>query len=672
VDPKDREGNAINLLLTEHQAVRDDMRGANSWFATLFGVAAVLLAGVGGLLLDATRFESSAWVYAALPAIPLIVAAYVVLQAVGVTIRSYYARAIERELFRLGVSLHESSQKKGRPLTIPSWAHLELGVGSPTRANLPLAITYVIVILVVDGLLLGILWLSISRARPLWLAVIAGIVYVAMWGLTNAVGYRNIARGYELWTRTVDGLEKSVVRPLLDRRERHVNTVGYLLLPRPNDTIKALFIPGSALLGWLASGTLGTTSFSFVKILCFWLVFDLIFYQARYLWNDSRDRFIDRQHLDPQRRERCPIWQTESPDEYLRLMFLSFGVRHLIAFVAIGILLLQGDWPLVAGLAVAVVLVWVYSPLYERERDKTSVTPPHGLKGWIPLWLLVSCGYGLRVMLGLFLGLGKLLPVATPAAAVGGAALGIAFVTMTWALEATNFLGGEGEQLKPHLRPLLKAALAKGGQGGNAHPGNVKLVLPWPRRPRAIPRAKAGDAAASSCAQAGLMLDGALVTTATRVLKTSPWRPAPWDIAAFVSIMALTLVGCLLSTRPGDSPAAILPVALPLAALICWLTIRVTPGIGLGLCLATAAILAVMDWAVVGGLPSLRLIILPLGFFLPAAVYLAFRGLCYEDIRPNIFLQVRNAVVVPAALAFVWFIKPRTGRKPTAIERDSQ
>ena len=198
----------------------------------------------------------------------------------------------------------------------------------------------------------------------------------------------------------------------------------------------------------------------------FWAVLEFIVYEARYIdVNDAWDRETDREHPDLLRKMRCPIDECKDPDVALRAMFCIFALRVVLA-IAFGAWLFRARteqiWALASSFAAWESLAtWTA----QRQRTRTSNGGQRRGRDWAALWLLVGAGYGLRVAVGVYLGLGEVRPLLlAAAAAVGAMALGTAFVTMTWALEATCWVDKDGHWTrgmpKPHLRPLLEWALA--------------------------------------------------------------------------------------------------------------------------------------------------------------------------------------------------------------------
>jgi hypothetical protein len=639
--PDDSADARLQILLAEYHNVRDDARTASSIFAALAGVVIVVVAGATALLFGTRQFdELPNWVFAVLPALPVILAAYGVIAGTGVVMRTYYARAIERELQLMNSPVRLGLQSERRKkLPVPSWMHLEIMVGgAPGRSDMLQSALWQIVTGGLYLLLFGLVVLPIVRIRPLPLLVVATLSYGSAFVLIIRAGVRNTQRGYELWASLVNNLDDAIARPLWGRPRGPGMRIPikYLLLPRPNDLVKMFLIPGTALLAW-ASTSSNTLTWPLISAVVFWLSFEIIAYQGRYLYNDVRDRFLDRKHPDPDRANRFPLWQSNDPDKALRVAFYSFLTRCVIA-LAIGLYLWNTDARLGFWYLGSLVALMIYSYLYERRRDLTTSKPPSRRRGWLPLWLLVGCGYGLRLMVGWVLGARDATGLELALVGLAGLTLGLAFVTMTWALEATTLVGSGGvwqgpRHFKPHLRPLLEIALEK----GPSERAGVRVI---PSDDRVF------------------LLHGLAVDDSSPVLASPSRILAPWDWAAILSITLLAGLGAL-GSLGRDSTSVMLVVVVALASSVFSTRLPISWAWSVIL-IGGVVIVGLSRESLHGSSAVLRLLALVGGYSLAGAIYLSFRSFNYADhIRPNFMTSLIKPIRSADSTLYRLFARPR-------------
>jgi len=452
----------LSVLIAEHEAVREDARNATLVLVTLAAAAVVLAGGVSTLLLNPDWLDAYPWLHLFVPAIPLVFVAYAIQIAASIVIRSYYARYLERELYRAS----QPAVTRAEALRIPSWAHFEVMLTSPTHSGPVSAIAYWVVVVGIDAFVVGVIVLSLMQAEGRLLVTFFAVIYGAVWLYLNGAGYANIARAYRKWIRLTARLDEELARPLFGRgcghRERSL--AGYLILPRPNDLLKVMLLPAVFGIALLASWMRQAAPQDYVGIAVVWAVFDLVLYQGRYMLNDVHDRLIDRAHTDPSRASRFPYWTW--PPWAMHAVFFVFALRYVILpLLAVAVLLLRGSAYPGMWLLGATVAVWAYSWWYEKERDWTANDGPQGTWELRRLLLAVGVGYGLRALLGVALAYSSPQPLLLVVASFGGVLLGVALVSMTWALEATSCVVNgkwENKELrKGHLRVLLDRTGAK-------------------------------------------------------------------------------------------------------------------------------------------------------------------------------------------------------------------
>src|SRR3712207_124035 len=79
--------------------------------------------------------------------------------------------------------------------------------------------------------------------------------------------------------------------------------VSYLVLPRPQDAVKALLAPATYIACASAAGSFERWD----EFVALWLTLELLIYHARYQWNDVRGAVDDRAHSERRLRARLPL-----------------------------------------------------------------------------------------------------------------------------------------------------------------------------------------------------------------------------------------------------------------------------------------------------------------------------------------------------------------------------
>ena len=375
--------------------------------------------------------------------------------------------------------------------------------------------------------------------------------------------------------------------------------LGYLLVPRPKDLVKAVVAPLAFGVGVVAAPGAARTGVGLALVV--WLALELLVYQARYQWNDVRGFAADQAHPDAASRGRLP-----GPASRAR--------SHVAA--SLGVLFLR--LLLTAGLAVAVprlavplivmtVGVFGAAAVYERLRTAatgaTSQVPVPLRPALLGLWVVVGAGYAVRGTVGLGLAVDLQERPGTAAVAVVAMwASGVLFVTCRWALEALCLAEVDGqrpaevdgqcpaevdgrrilwqvrpEQAREHTLGLVRWLPARlpdddgTPRSWRALRGRTPLGAPW----NLALVAAAGSAAllgrlllgqGGAGAAALTLLLGALAGLAVAVLPAA--RPAA------VLVLGLALAGV----------QAVLGVDRPLAAVVPWLVVLLLHACSTGQC----------------------------------------------------------------------------------------
>lgn len=304
---------------------------------------------------------------------------------------------------------------------------------------------------------------------------------------------------------------------------------SYLLVPRPRELVtKAVFSTVAFVLGlvtWDASGL------PVVAVVVALVTFEYVAYQARYVANDLLDAGLDADHPQGGARGRLP---DGSDPTVRRVALATIGLRAAVAAAVILTLPGRGGAVTLAAIVVLSVLAAGYETVRRALRRPVPVSAIGRLDGpTAGLFVLVGSGYALRVGVGLAL---AGLPLRTLVAATAYAwPFGVAFVTMSWALEATAFIAPDWGSLddrlcrKRHLAVLVRMGgfLDARRHGSVESPTSAKLLAP--AAPLSAPWS---IGVLLSCAGTGVLAANL----------SSRWQPdgyAPWAWIALVAVGAL-------------------------------------------------------------------------------------------------------------------------------------
>lgn len=446
----------LRVLLYDYQEARSDERSLLAAQSTTLGIAVTLVAALVAVVTRTCRFQDAPCtqvpdlVLAFVPLAPLAILAFLLLQGTVSVVRSYYLRAIEDELQSYaGGPLPRADGAPAYPTDVGPGSYFGLTVevtslrlGRGRRSTKAVLLVILAAVLVIFGGLTVYIALPLPAVYQAAMLVAYGgatVLYVAEL-LSVTVGgrgfYRDVVESYA---------RRGKPKPArVSRNERQL--ISYLALPRPEDTVKWLFLPVSYLVvAWSLGGSVGW------DLLIGFVVLELLAYTARYQINDLRGLESDQEHGSREARGRLPLGPTGRTADVA--VYASVGTTVLRLVVA-GLVLAFVPDDTRRVLLTALVALLVYSIVYERLRSQMRVTA---------IWLLVGAGYAIRAATGAALaGLGD--------ATLGllGAVFwlfGIAFVTMTWALEALDFSYGrvpgevyvaEAGRKKPHVIGLLR------------------------------------------------------------------------------------------------------------------------------------------------------------------------------------------------------------------------
>ncbi|MCU1595952.1 MAG: putative rane protein [Frankiales bacterium] len=306
--------------------------------------------------------------------------------------------------------------------------------------------------------------------------------------------------------------------------------IGYLLVPRPKDLVKAVVLPLSFVLAAISRG--GVTTSALLRALVVWLVLELLVYQARYQWNDVRGFEADQAHPESASRGRLP-----GPVEKARsrkLTSLIVAAAKLMVTAAVTLVAPE----LSVLLLVMTVAVFAVAFVYERVRSaatgRTSEVPVPLHPALVALWVWVGAGYAVRALTGVALAV-DVSPAVAVLTGLTAWALGVVFVSCRWVLEAMCFARLENGRLVWEVQP------------GQAREHTLGLV-------RWLPEDAAGAAETGPCGWRALQSRTSLV--------------APWHLALVVAGAAAGATGPVLVGGPSIRVCVLAAVIGGLAALV--------------------------------------------------------------------------------------------------------
>ena len=377
--------------------------------------------------------------------------------------------------------------------------------------------------------------------------------------------------------------------PAVPKRVPGRTLASYLLLPRPGDLVKWTIAPGAYLAAVVSTGDVaGWPNFLFM-----WLILEYLLYSARYQWNDLRGWGDDLLHTERLARARLPRPGSEQGAERIAAASAAVAMVRIGAALVLG--LLSGQVWQVVAMAVSIFGV---AAGYEWLRARAAAGGGRAIV--VMIWVVVGLGYPIRASVGL--GVGGI-GVMAPAFAVGlvyFAALGVMFVLLTWALDATSYcvVGPAGKfcpdpdkaiDRKPHLAHLLPYLEPLTAPGDDAFVNQQAGRLPLLSHRRA--------------------------------------RWAPWNFAFCCAAVAGNALGVLLvygPTRPSAWIATYVVVVLGIAGMV-----ESGGNVGrLVTYLLTAGALMFV-FVLVGRWQS---VLLPLPWIVTGLLYISFRSGSYHDL----------------------------------------
>ncbi len=451
----DAESGALQVLLNDYYIAREEEHAFQTVVTTLMSVAVALIGAIVVFIYNSCDLSRSKdcihvqpWVYAALPLGPLVILSYLGVVANTATVRSYYMRALERELHELGGRHTTILEPDAQPLLFPSFVHLIHPIVSQRRGLARyrfLAFTFYVAM---GGLFFGLACTSLYLAGNLLWQVGAGLFYLTGTGVYLTVLWSGTVGGRELWWRLLERLPRMWAADLATEPVNVRGLWSYLLLPRADAVVKWLFLPLAAL---LASWT-RQVSLNLGYLALFTIGFEYFVYQNRYVWNDLLDLVADAR--DPMRDSRNRFPQPVT--QFSVVMTLIAAAVRFAGWIAVVRVLWHG--PLGPALLWSGVAVLVISVPYEVARRRVAAETTDGASlvaatlAKRAVYLLVGLGYALRAAVGLWVGsAGAVGWWPLLAAVLAMRSFGTMFVTMTWVVVGTTFVDATGRVWPSHI-----------------------------------------------------------------------------------------------------------------------------------------------------------------------------------------------------------------------------
>lgn len=470
------------LLLDAYKLERAEVASQTGVQATL---AALSLASIGALttLLVQTctvgcttepAKRAPDVLLAGIPLLPSALLAFLAVSFLRTVVRSYYARAIEREL---AATLTKQDRLKAyRGLSIPRGVELALSV-SPTALRRTGA-ARVLGALLVAVLLIGYVGLvALIAATVSWpWRVTVLVLYGTVLALILRLVWRAAIDGRRYFSDATVEMRKALKRTLTPDGTQDPRAVpglvAYLLMPRP-DSLPKLLVPVTTFA--VMTAVLGSGGTSWGTALLGIGIVELLVAQARYQLNDIRGLREDQRDSQSGVRRRLPVVPGRAR-ESVQASLRAVAVRLVVAVCAV-LFLPAGAMVVTILTGLVVLTLWWF---YEAVRSRGPRTLGRVL---LPLAL----GYAVRGGLGVALYLvgpsaeGWLLATGL---VVSATAFGVMFVTMTWTLHA---VASGAQPSRIHFEPLLRvlpAGLWDGltpGEYADVRPlrGAQRLRAPW-------------------------------------------------------------------------------------------------------------------------------------------------------------------------------------------------
>ena len=255
-----RSAARLDVVLADYGASREDDRNFQTLQVTLVGLALTAISLLAVLIATNCRLgvvssgcvNAPDFIIASAPVIPLALLAYLQVISSAATVRSFYLRALEREIRSLASATVLSTAAS---VPVVGTTELMVALNSTTKGRSGTRLLVSILLasaLVVFG---GIAVVSATLVTAPWKLIMAPLYGGGTIIILTEV-YRGTLGGRQLFADMSAAALGRLEQPLAPLPSPHHGTrtlTGYVLLPRPEDVIKAVFFPVGFVLGALVT-----------------------------------------------------------------------------------------------------------------------------------------------------------------------------------------------------------------------------------------------------------------------------------------------------------------------------------------------------------------------------------------------------------------------------------
>jgi hypothetical protein len=458
----------IEALLQDYAEGREDERYFAVAQGTAFTLGLTALFALGVIANEIAKDKKIPdAVIATSPLSVLAILAFIEAAGTQSVIRGFYLRALEREIRKhLALPVGMAGYPK-----LSAFTYSEM-ISTYTSMSARRRFAQSGYFQAMTALVFAILWVAFGGIMVYFLTVVTPpwkfimlLVYPLGAGFvfTNAIVINR--QGRKLFRRHVDLTFKRMTQPLTPQRSARTNgrsLVGYLLLPRPDDLVKVVYVVSGLLLALITSSgnRLPVSHESLLTYVLFVVGLEYLGYQARYQWNDIRGAQEDRQSPMAKERGRLP-GGAKNTKISVGVLFLRLYLLAWIVSIQVGGSRRVGrvDIILILGVLSVFLLAVAYEAIRKRIRRRGQCSH------WqlLGVLVLVGAGYPMRFVLGWVAGGGNLpfprlsvaplferhswlMPSLSPSplqlmsVIVGFWGLGVALVTLTWVLEGASYI----------------------------------------------------------------------------------------------------------------------------------------------------------------------------------------------------------------------------------------
>ncbi|GHF88908.1 hypothetical protein GCM10018790_77830 [Kitasatospora xanthocidica] len=599
-------GKRYDVLALDYAMAREDERTFFNIQVAVAAITVALLAGLATFLSDTCQLGAAkpcknppAALLAAAPSIPL--AALALLQILGASaaLRSYYMRALEKELRHYAVTPLPELEPVAE-IRSPSYAGLLAEQATLRRGRSGYRVLAIMIMLITFFAFASMtvyIAVKLDERYRISMLIVYGVAFgflvldVASVTLGARSTFIRVARRFA--RRQDHGLFEGASLDEDDGR----SLGAYLLLPRPEDWAKWLFIP----LAFVTTSWERGRGFHWENMVLAVLVAEFLVYSARYQWNDIRGLEHDSGHPLNAERLRLPRVGSRKHARFVVYSSLIVAALRLLAALVVGLALGRTDDVLIL-MAVVFGLAVVYEALRGWEDEHPAAARS--------LWLIVGVGYAVRFLVGAFAASEPPYSVLSVVASFYFYCFGVMFVLMTWLLEGTSFCRAASEDSwyvpqgalrgKTHVR-LLLAYL------GSPHVDHLSVL----RLP--------GTAPGVVCGERRVLED-------SRKLRT---LLAPWNIAFLAAVVMSAPTGVLLAG--GRLEPARTAVAVLLALAAGWMVMVGSRALRLTAAVSGAAALSLVLTRGLEVESAQVLVVAP--WLLSTITYITFRQQSYVELK---------------------------------------